>query len=98
MELPIMDQLSRSRAAAVDHFAYFVFALFGRSVASSFREQRWTVADRARQRAPVPPATLVRRFDAHAAASRPPVTVPWGSSGREGTTTTRSTGGQHGYD
>jgi hypothetical protein len=32
---------------------------------------------------------LVRRFDAHAAASRPPVTVPWGSSSREGTTTAR---------
>lgn len=59
-----MDQLSRSRAVVVDHFASFVFALFGLSVASSLREQRWTVADRARQRAPVTPATLVRRFDA----------------------------------
>jgi hypothetical protein len=65
-----------------------VFALFGPAVSSSLRERRRTVADRARQRTPVTPATLVRRLDATPRRTSSSDRA-WGSSGREGTTTAR---------
>src|SRR5438067_1450969 len=54
----------RSRPLLHPAYAVLVFALFGPGVPSSLRERRRTVAGRASQRAPVTPATLIRRLDA----------------------------------